>query len=317
MQYSQLVATGSYLPEKSLTNQQLIQEKGVDTSDEWIVARTGIHKRHIITSQESTSTMAVAAAQRALASSLVSPQEIGLIVVATSTPNKFFPSTACFVQEALGIDGCPAFDVVAACAGFNYALSVADQFIRNHQAKVALVVGSESMSTLIDWGDRSTCVLFGDGAGAVVLRAAEKPGIMSTHLHAAGSYQDLLYSAKNLDGVPTTLVMNGREVFKLAVEKLGNMIDETLATHGLAQNEIDWLIPHQANFRIITALAGRLKLPMEKVVVTVSEHGNTSAASVPLALDVAVRDGRIKRGQLLLMESFGAGLAWGSALIRY
>jgi 3-oxoacyl-[acyl-carrier-protein] synthase III len=315
MKYSQIAGTGSYLPERILTNSEL--EKMVDTSDEWIVTRTGIRQRHLIGPADSTATMALAAAKKALMAASCQPDEIELIIVATSTPDKFFPSTACLVQGRLGVDGCPAFDVVAACSGFNYALSIADQFIRNQQIKTALIIGSESMSSIINWEDRSTCILFGDGAGAVVLKAADTPGIFSSHLHAAGSYGDLLYLDTGLRGNKAHLIMKGNEVFKIAVNKLSSILDETLQANGIETSVIDWLIPHQANLRIIQAIAKKLELPMEKVVVTVDIHGNTSAASIPLALDTAVRDGRLQRGQLVLMESFGAGLVWGSALLRY
>jgi 3-oxoacyl-[acyl-carrier-protein] synthase-3 len=317
MKYSKIAGTGSYLPEKILTNAELIKEKGVDTSEEWIVARTGILERHVVGSQDSTSTMATAAAKKAIAAASCEAKELDLIIVATSTPDKFFPSTACLVQAGLGVDGCPAFDVVAACSGFNYALSVADQFIRNGQAKTAMVIGSESMTTIINWEDRTTCILFGDGAGAVVLKVSDEPGIMSTHLHAAGSYKGLLYLGTGLREEKAHLVMKGNEIFKIAVSTLSAILEETLAANQLTAVQIDCLIPHQANLRIIKSMAKKLAIPMEKVVVTIDKQGNTSAASVPLALDTAVRDGRIQRGQLILMESFGAGLAWGSALIRY
>lgn len=316
MIFSNIAGTGSYLPKHILTNADLMA-KGVETSHEWIVTRTGIHQRHVVNAEETTTTMAVAAAQQALCAAQCTAQEIELIIVATSTPDRFFPSTACLVQAALGVDGCPAFDVVAACSGFNYALSVADQFIRNGQMKTALVIGSETMSSIVNWQDRSTCILFGDGAGAVVLKAAPEPGIISTHLKAAGSYKDLLYLGTGLRNEEAYLVMEGREIFKLAVKNLSSILDETLQANDIKPEEIDWLIPHQANLRIIKAMAQKLAMPMEKVIVTVDQHGNTSAASIPLALDQAVRDGRLQRGQLFLMESFGAGLAWGSALVRY
>lgn len=316
MKYSRIAGTGRYLPERVLTNAEL--EKMVATTNEWIVERTGIRERHIIGPNDSTASMATAAAKNALRAAAVSPKEIQLIIVATSTPDKFFPSTACLVQAALGEDGCPAFDVVAACAGFNYALSVADQFIRNGVVQTVLVIGSESMSNIINWEDRSTCILFGDGAGAVVLQAANEPGIISAHLHAAGSYKDLLSLGTGLkkEDVPH-LKMQGSDVFKIAVNKLSAVLEETLAANQIDKKDIDWLIPHQANLRIIQAMANKLKITMQHVVVTLDQHGNTSAASIPIALDVAVRDGRVQRGQLLLMESFGAGLAWGSALVRY
>jgi 3-oxoacyl-[acyl-carrier-protein] synthase III len=316
MNYAQIAGTGAYLPEKILSNDDFVK-KGVDTSDEWIVTRTGIRERHIIGPEDTTSTMAIAAAKKALEAASCKPSDIELIIVATSTPDKFFPSTACLVQAGLGADGCAALDVVAACAGFNYGLSVADQFIRNGQKKTALVIGSESMSSIINWEDRSTCILFGDGAGAVVLKAAEKPGIISTHLHAAGSYKDLLYLGTGLRKEKAHLVMQGHEVFKIAVNKLSEVLEETLTANKIKSTDIDWLIPHQANLRIIKATAKKLNMSMDKVVVTVDKQGNTSAASVPLALDTAIRDGRIQRKQLLLMESFGAGLVWGSSLVRY
>jgi 3-oxoacyl-[acyl-carrier-protein] synthase-3 len=317
MKYSRIAGTGSYLPEKVLSNAEL--EKMVATNDEWIVARTGIRERRIIGPNDSTATMAAEAAKKALAAAGLTAQDVQLIIVATSTPDQFFPSTACLVQSALGEDGCPAFDIVAACAGFNYALSVADQFIRNGSLDTALVIGSESMSNIINWEDRSTCILFGDGAGAVVLQAADTPGIISAHLHAAGSYKDLLSLGTGLKkaGEPPHLKMQGSEVFKIAVNKLSEILEETLAANKISTEDIDWLIPHQANLRIIKAMAKKLKMTMEQVVVTLDKQGNTSAASIPLALDLAVRDGRVKREQLLLMESFGAGLAWGSALVRY
>ncbi|TLY47337.1 MAG: ketoacyl-ACP synthase III [Gammaproteobacteria bacterium] len=316
MKYSRIAGTGSYVPEKILTNAEL--EKRVATTDAWIVERTGIRERHIIGPNDSTASMATAAAKKALDAAQLSAKEIQLIIVATSTPDKFFPSTACLVQAALGEDGCPAFDIVAACAGFNYALSIADQFIRNGVVQTALVVGSESMSNIINWEDRSTCILFGDGAGAVILQAATEPGIISSHLHAAGSYKDLLSLGTGLKkGDVPHLKMQGSEVFKIAVNKLSAVLEETLAANQINKKDIDWLIPHQANLRIIKAMANKLKMTMQQVVITLDQHGNTSAASIPLALDVAVRDGRIQRGQLLLMESFGAGLAWGSALVRY
>jgi 3-oxoacyl-[acyl-carrier-protein] synthase III len=316
MKYSRIVGTGRYLPERILTNAEL--EKRIATTNEWIVKRTGIHERRIIGPNDSTASMATAAAKNALQAAAVSPKEIQLIIVATTTPDTFFPSTACLVQAALGEDGCPAFDIVAACAGFNYALNVANQFIRNGVVQTALVIGSESMSNIINWEDRSTCILFGDGAGAVVLQAAQEPGIISSHLHAAGSYNDLLSLSTGLKkGDVPHLKMQGSEVFKIAVNKLSAVLEETLAANKIDKKAIDWLIPHQANLRIIQAMADKLKMTMQQVVVTLDQHGNTSAASIPIALDVAVRDGRVQRGQLLLMESFGAGLTWGSALVRY
>lgn len=319
MNYSKILGTGSYLPEKILYNSDL--EKFVDTSDEWIRTRTGIEERRIASAKDTASSMGTIAAKQAMAAANIPVESIDLIIVATSTPDKIFPSTACLIQHALAVGPCVAFDVVAACAGFNYALSVADQFIRNGSAKRALVIGSEVMSRIIDWSDRSTCILFADGAGAVVLEASPEPGIHSTHLYADGQYKDLLYVpspiANNGEEDVPYMKMQGNEVFKVAVTNLGNVVTDTLAENNMSDSDIDWLIPHQANLRIIKAVGKRLNLPMEQVVVTVNKHGNTSAASIPLALDQAIRDGRIKRGQRLLLESFGGGFAWGSALITY
>lgn len=316
MNYTRIVGTGSYLPKKILTNHDL--EKMVDTSDEWIVTRTGIKQRHIAEGDETVANMSTWAAQRALAAAGVTPQEIELIIVATTTPDKLLPNTACLVQEQLGAGECPALDIFAACAGFNYCLSIVDQYIRNGVIKCALIIGCEALSRITDWSDRSTCVIFGDGAGAVVVRADQQPGVLSTHLHAAGKYKELLYTASGLIKEELPLIhMQGGEVFKVAVTKLGEILQETLAANQLDSSAIDWLVPHQANMRIIQALAKKLNLPLSKVVVTVQDHGNTSAASVPLALDLAIRDGRIQRNHLLLLESFGGGFTWGSALVRY
>jgi 3-oxoacyl-[acyl-carrier-protein] synthase-3 len=314
--YARIIGTGSYLPPKVLTNHDL--EKLVDTNDAWIMERTGIRERHIVSEDETNSTMSAIAAQRAIEAAGIDKNSIELLIVATSTPEMLVPSTACLLQERLGLIDCAAFDLVAACAGFNYGLGVANNFIKTGSIKRALVIGSESMSRILDWTDRTTCILFGDGAGAVVLEASEEPGILSTHLHAAGQYKDLIYTPNGLmPGVPAFVHMAGSEVFKIAVNKLGQVLQETLAANQVDSSEIDWLVPHQANLRIIQAMAKKLNLPMEKVVLTIDKHGNTSAASVPLALDTAVRDGRIQRGQLLLLESFGAGVTWGSALVRY
>ncbi len=314
--YSRIAGTGSYLPEKKLTNAEL--EKIVDTSDSWIVERTGISARHIASEHETGVFMSTQAAKRALAAADISAEQLGLIIIATSTPDKLLPSTACLVQEQLGVTYFPAFDILAACAGFNYALSIADQYIKSGAVKCALVIGAEIMSRITDWTDRTTCILFGDGAGAVVLSASDEPGILSTHLHAAGQYKDLLYTDSGLIKGEVPLVkMQGKEVFKIAVNKLSEVLQETLAANNLEPSAIDWLVPHQANLRIIQAMAKKLNMSMDQVILTVAEHGNTSAASVPLALDQGVRDGRIKRGQTILMESFGGGLAWGSALIKY
>jgi len=322
LNYAQVIGTGGYLPEKVLTNADL--EKMVETHDAWIRERTGIRERHIAAPGETTCDLAEAAARRAIEAARIQSSEIDLIIVATTTPDQVFPSTACLLQQRLGIQGCPAFDVQAVCTGFIYALDIADKFIRTDAAKCVLVVGAETLSRIIDWKDRGTCVLFGDGAGAVVLRAGDAPGILSSHLHADGRYEPLLTVpagiSRGYDEVQAGkayIHMLGREVFKVAVNTLGSLVDETLHNNGLQQADIDWLVPHQANHRIIEATAKKLGLPMDRVVVTVGEHGNTSAASIPLALDVAVRDGRIKRGDVLLLEAFGAGFTWGSVLIKY
>jgi len=320
--YSRITGTGGCLPEKILDNADL--EKLVDTSDEWITERTGIRMRHIAAEGETTCDLAETAARRALDAAGVRAADIDLIIVATTTPDKIFPSTACLLQQRLGNHGSPAFDVQAVCTGFVYALAIADKFIRTGSARCALIVGADTLSRIIDWTDRSTCVLFGDGAGAVVLQASDKPGVLSTHLHADGRYQELLMVPSGIsqgyervrDG-EAYISMQGNEVFKVAVNTLERIVDETLQANDLAKSDIDWLIPHQANIRIIAATARKLKMPMERVVVTVDTHGNTSAASIPLALDVAVRDGRIQRGEMLLLEAFGGGFTWGSALIRY
>ena len=322
MIYSRIAGTGSYLPEKVLTNADM--EKIVDTTDDWIVERTGIRKRHIAADDQTTCDLAEHAARNAIDAAGIEKEEIDLIIVATTTPDKVFPSTACLLQRRLGIRLAPSFDIQAVCTGFIYALTVADKFIKSGSAKCALVIGAETFSRIIDWTDRTTCVLFGDGAGAVVLKASDKQGIMSTHIHADGEYESLLQVPYGIssgyeqvqDG-KAYVKMQGREVFKVAVNTLGSIVDETLAPHGLTGDDVDWLIPHQANLRIITATAKKLKMPMERVVLTVSEHGNTSAASVPLALDAAVKDGRVKENDLLLLEAFGGGFTWGSALIRY
>ena len=316
--YSRILGTGSYLPEKILTNKDI--EDIVDTTDEWIYDRTGIRQRHVVVEGETCSDLAVAAARAAMESAGVDPSEIDLIVLATTTPDQIFPSTACIIQPRLGIKGVPAFDVQAVCAGFVYALSVADQYIRTGSAKRALVIGADTMSRLLDWQDRSTCVLFADGAGAVVLGAAVEPGIISTHISADGAYKDLLQVPKGIGRggcEDPYLEMRGNEVFRWAVSTLGRIVDEALEANGMTKSDIDWLVPHQANIRIIQATARRLDLPMEQVVVTVADHGNTSAASIPLALDTAVRDGRIQRGQTILMEGFGGGFTWGTVLARF
>ena len=320
--FSRIIGTGGYLPERIVTNADL--EKMVDTDDAWIQERTGIKQRHIAAEGECTLDLAEVAALRAIRAAGISNKEIDLIIVATTTPDRVFPSTACLLQSRLDIHGCPAFDIQAVCTGFVYALSVADQFMRTGMASTALVLGAETFSRIIDWTDRNTCVLFGDGAGAVVLRRDTSPGILSTHLHADGDYANLLHVpngvSNHLDSVQqgkAFVEMAGSEVFRMAVKTLGRIADETLSANDMRTSDIDWLVPHQANSRIIAATAKKLSMPMSKVVQTVAEHGNTSAASIPLALDVAVRDGRIKRGETLLMEGFGGGFTWGSALVNW
>ena len=316
--YSRIVGTGAYLPEKVLTNFDL--EKMLDTTDEWIRTRTGIERRHIAAEDEATSDLSEQACRSALEAAGLTPADIDLVVVGTCTPDLVFPNVACLLQERMGMSGA-AFSVEAACSGFVYALSVADKFVRAGQAKRALVSGAEVMSRIIDWTDRETCVLFGDGAGAVVLEASEEAGILYTDLGADGRYRNLLYADSGVSRVKeegeTTLMMKGNEVFKVAVRTLEGMVDRVLSENGLEQGEIDWFVPHQANLRIIRATARRLGLPMERVVLTVRDHGNTSAASIPMALDTAVRDGRIKPGDLVLMEAFGGGFTWGASLVRY
>ena len=322
MKYSRIIGTGSYLPEKTLSNHDL--EKIMDTTDEWIRERTGIVKRHIAAGDETACDLAEIAATRAMEAAGRTPRQIDLIVLATTTPDRVFPSTACLLQQRLDIHGTAAFDVQAVCTGFIYALGVADKFIRTGTSRCALVVGTETLSRIVDWNDRSTAILFGDGAGAVVLEASDEPGILSTHLHADGSYEHLLtvpagisqgYEA--VQSGQAYVQMQGNEVFKMAVNTLGRIVDETLAANKMEKSDVDWLIPHQANIRIIQATARKLRMSMDRVVVTVDEHGNTSAASVPLALDTAVRDGRVQRGETLLMEAFGGGFTWGSALVKY
>ena len=316
--YSRIAGTGAYLPEKVLTNFDL--EKMIDTTDEWIRTRTGIERRHIAAKDEATSDLSEQACRSALEAAGLAPSDIDLVVVGTCTPDLVFPNVACLLQERMGMSG-TAFSIEAACSGFVYALTVANQFIRAGQATRALVSGAEVMSRIIDWTDRETCVLFGDGAGAVVLEASEEPGILYTDLGADGRYRNLLYADSGVSRVKeegeTALLMKGNEVFKVAVRTLERMVDRVLADNGLEQGEIDWFVPHQANLRIIQATARRLGLPMERVVLTVKDHGNTSAASIPMALDTAVRDGRIKPGDLVLMEAFGGGFTWGASLVRY
>lgn len=320
MKYSRIIGTGGYLPSRVLTNADL--ENIVETTDEWIVDRTGIKARHIMATEETTTTMAESAARKALEASGIDKNKIQLIIVATSTPQSFFPNTASYLQRLLEITelSCPAFDISVACSGFIYALSIADQYIRSGLVENALIVGVDSLTRFVDWTDRSTCILFSDGAGAVVLKADDKPGVLSTHIHADGSYTDLLYvsgNGCNNGGEQRYIKMHGNKVFKVAATKLGEVVEETLKFNNISTSDIDWLIPHQANLRIINATAKILGLPMEKVILTIEDQGNTSAASVPLALDIGVRDGRIKTGDLVLLEAFGAGFAWGSALVRY
>jgi 3-oxoacyl-[acyl-carrier-protein] synthase-3 len=320
--YSRIAGTGRFLPAKMLTNFDL--EKIVDTTDEWIRTRTGIERRHIAADGETTADLAEGAARAAIDAAGLAPTDIDFIVVGTTTPDLVFPNVGCLIQERLGIRGCTAFSLEAACSGFIYALGIADKYVRSGESKRALVVGAETLSRIVDWNDRHTCVLFGDGAGAVVLEPADEAGILSTHLHADGRYGDLLYfpsgvskGFNDLKSGKDFVQMKGNEVFKVAVNTLGRIVDETLERNALEKTDIDWLIPHQANIRIIQATARKLDMPMERVVMTVQDHGNTSAASVPMALDVAVRDGRIQRGDMLLLEAFGGGFTWGSALIRY
>lgn len=319
MAFARIAGTGSYLPERVLTNFDL--EKMVETSHDWIVSRSGIHERHLAAEQELTSDLALQASLRALEAAGLTPQDVDLIIVATTSPDQVFPSTACILQQKLGVHGFPAFDMQAVCAGFVYALTTAEQFIRSGSAKCALIVGAEILSRLVDWKDRGTCVLFGDGAGAVVLKADDETGILSTQLHADGRYKDILNLPGNIAdgeirGTPF-LYMDGPAVFKFAVKALGDAAESALTEAGFTRDDLDWLVPHQANIRIIEATAKRLSLSMDKVVVTLANQGNTSAASIPLALDTAVRDGRIQRNQLVLMEGIGGGFAWGSVLMRY
>jgi 3-oxoacyl-[acyl-carrier-protein] synthase III len=320
--YSRIEGTGRYLPEKVLTNFDL--EKIVDTTDEWIRTRTGIERRHIAAEGETTVDMAEPAARAALHSAGVEPQEIDFIAFGTTTPDLVFPNCGVLLQARLGIRGCPAFSVEAACTGFIYALSIADKYVRCGESKCALVIGADMLSRIVNWKDRQTCVLFADGAGAVVLKPSSQPGIISTHIHADGAYQDLLNYPGGVskgwpEGPPGSfgVRMKGNEVFKVAVNTLGRIVEEALEANNLDKSAVDWLVPHQANMRIIQATARKLDLPLERVIVTVQDHGNTSAGSVPLALDVGVRDGRIKRGDLLLLEAFGGGFTWGAAMVRY
>jgi 3-oxoacyl-[acyl-carrier-protein] synthase-3 len=322
MTYARIAGTGSYLPEKVVSNQDL--EKVMDTSDEWIRERTGIRRRHIAAEEETCSDMALVATRRAAEAAGIEVTDIDLIIVGTVTPDKVFPSTACIIQRRLGIHGCPAFDIQAACSGFVYALDLANRLVSSGGSRNALVIGSEVLSRITNWDDRTTAVLFGDGAGAVILQPSSEPGVISTHIHSDGQYEDLLQVrcgiSSGYDSIRAEaayIEMNGNAVFRRAVATLDSIGRETLAGNDIDKHDIDWLVPHQANLRIISAAAKKLDLPMDRVVVTVDEHANTSSASIPLALDTAVRDGRIKRGQLLLFEAFGAGFTWGSALLRF
>ena len=329
MIYSRIAGTGRYLPERIMTNADL--EKIVDTSDEWIRTRTGVERRHVCAEGQTTSDMCIEAAKVAMEDAGVGPEDVDMVIAGTTTPDLIFPNISTIIQHKLGIPACTAFSLEAACTGFIYALTTADKFIKAGEAKCALVLGAECITKLVDWSDRNTCVLFGDGAGAVILKPSDEPGIISCHLGADGQYKDLLYypvgASNNLAVAGTLLlavagtadaniIMSGNEVFKVAVKTLGNIASQTLADAGVTKEELDWLVPHQANIRIIQAMAKRLEMPMEKVILTVQDHGNTSAASVPMALDVGIRDGRIKKGQLILMEAFGGGFTWGSVLMR-
>ena len=319
--WAKVLGTGGYLPETVRTNQYLSEL--VETTDEWIYERTGIKSRHIAADDETAASMAEQAAKQAIAMAGIDAQTIDLIIVATSTPERIYPSTACLLQQRLAIQKCVGFDIQAACSGAVYAISIADQYIKSGFAKTILVVGSEVCSRIVDWTDRSTCILFGDGAGAVLLGAAEEPGILATHIHSDGGYEDLLYcpnpqvAAVAKQNEPAYIQMRGNEVFKVAVNTLGRIVDETLAANDLQQADIDWLVPHQANTRIIAATAKKLGMDMEQVILTLETQGNTSSASVLLAFNAGVRDGRIKRGQTVLMEAFGAGFTWGSVLLRF
>ena len=318
MLYSRIIATGSYLPTKILANDDLT--KMVDTTDEWIMQRVGIRRRHIASTEETPAFMAEQAASQILSDAGLTAEDLDMLIVATASPEKYFPSCACLLHNRLKLKkDAPAFDVNAACSGFIYALSVADQYIKTGLMQRILVVGVDALSRVVDWQDRKTCVLFGDGCGAVLLEAAAQPGILSTTLHANGDYESMLYADNPLwsDAEHNYLQMDGKSTFKVAVTKLGGMVEEVLAAHNFSDTDIDWLIPHQANLRIINAVAKRVGLASEKIILTLEEHGNTSAASIPLAMDTAIRDGRVKPGHNLLLEAFGAGFSWGAALIKY
>ena len=317
MNHSKIIGTGSYLPEKILTNKEL--ESSLDTTDEWITSRTGIKERHIAGPGEKTSDLAYEAALKAIASANITPGDIDLIILATTTPDKIFTSTACTVQAKLGIKECPAFDIQAVCTGFVYALSIADKFIKTNSAKNVLVIGADRMSSITNYTDRSNAILWGDGAGAVILSASNEVGIISTHIHAAGNHEELLHVPRHdkASNIADTIEMKGNQVFKIAVNTLDKIVDETLENSGITKAEIDWLVPHQANIRILEATAKKLDMSMDKVIVTIDRHGNTSAASIPLALDEGVRSGKIRKNHMILMEAFGGGFTWGSALVKY
>ena len=316
---AKIAGTGSYLPQRILSNADF--EKMVDTTDEWIFTRTGIRERHVAAEGEFTSDLALQASLKAIEAAGITANQIDLIIVATTTPDKIFPSVATMLQRKLGIAGCPAFDIQAVCSGFIYALATADNFIKAGAAKCALVLGAETFSRIVDYTDRSNCILWGDGAGAIILQATDhvntaEQGVISTHLHADGNYENMLHVPRKAEG-NDTVIMEGNAVFKMAVNTLDQIVDETLAANSMQKSDIDWLVPHQANIRIISATAKKLGMSMEQVVVTVDRHGNTSAASIPLAFDEAVRDGRIQRGETVLMEAFGGGFTWGSVLLTY
>ncbi len=321
MTYSRIVGTGRYLPERVMTNFDL--EEIVETSDEWIRTRTRVERRHVVEPDQTTSDMCVESAKKAIEAAGVTVKDVDMVITGTTSPDVIFPNVSSIIQYRLGIPACIAFSLEAACSGFLYALTVADKFIKAGEAKCVLVTGAECITKLLDWGDRNTCVLFGDGAGSAIVVPSEEPGILSCELGADGQYRELLHypvgvSHRLVDAGTdkANIIMNGNEVFKVAVKTLGRIAQEALDKAGVTKEELDWLVPHQANIRIIQAMAKRLNMPMEKVILTVQDHGNTSAASVPMALDVGIRDGRVKQGQLVLMEAFGGGFTWGSALMR-
>lgn len=316
MNYAKIIGCGSYLPKKILTNKDL--ETSLETTDEWITSRTGIKERHIAGLDETTSDLAYQASLKAIEHAMLDAKDIDLIILATTTPDKIFPSTACSVQAKLGII-CPAFDIQAVCTGFIYALSIAEKFIKTNAAKKILVIGADRMSSITDYGDRTNAILWGDGAGAVIVGSSNKPGILSTHIHADGKYEELLHVPRKVENkkISDTIEMQGNQVFKFAVNTLDKIVDETLTDNNLTKSDIDWVVPHQANIRILEATAKKLEMSMSKVIVTIDKHGNTSAASIPLALDEGVKSGKIKENQTILMEAFGGGFTWGSALIKY